>query len=202
MKFFGWQSLIRKKKYPSNGARIQIGFTLIEMLVSTAIILFISGQVLVSFSTLRESSTLTRAAQELSFNIRRAQNMSLSVVAVGIGGITQIPHAVGLRLSSQSGSNTSYFFFADQDSNGMYSGAIERIEPNILLPGNIKITSITGELIASPGVHIIFYTPEATLILSNGVAGAIPNFMSIILTAPSGATRIVRIRISGQVIVY
>ena len=171
------------------------------MMVSTAIILLISGQVLVGFSNLREASTLTRAAQELAFNIRRAQNMSVSVVGVGIGGIMQIPNAVGLRLSSVAGNNDRYFFFADQNSNGFYDGVTERIEPDILLPGNVRITSITGEAPAGSGVHMIFYTPEATLLLSNGAGTPIPNFINITLTGPSGDVRRVRVRMSGQVTV-
>lgn len=202
MKFFVPQLLlIGKKKLPDNRTHFQRGFSLIEMLVAMGIILLISGQVLVSFSTLREASTLTRAAQELGFNIRHAQNSSLAMSPVIVGGIMQDWHAVGLRLSSQAGSNSSYFFFADQDNNAIYTGPAERIEPSVILPGNIKITSITGELVASPGAHIIFYTPEATLVLSNAAGGTIPNFMDITLTAPSGATRIVRIRMSGQVTV-
>ena len=178
------------------------GFTILEMLISVSIILFISGQVLVSFSNLKETSTLTRAAQELAFNIRRAQNMSVAVVGVGIGGTMQIPNAVGLRLSSAEGNNKRYFFFADQGaSNGLYDGSTERIEPDILLPGNVSITSITGEVPESPGVHIIFYTPEATLLLSNGVGTPISNFVTITLTGPSGGIQRVRIRMSGQVTV-
>ena len=177
------------------------GFTILEMLVSTAIILFIGGQVLIGFSHLKESSVLTRAAQEFAFNIRRAQNMSVSVTATKIGMTAQIPNAVGLRLSSAEGDNDRYFFFADQNSNGVYDDPFERIEPNIFLPSNVRITAITGEVPASPGVHIIFYTPEATLLLSNAAGTPIPNFTTITLTGPSGGIQRIRVRMSGQVTV-
>ncbi len=201
MKSFLHQLLKIRKNSRDRHIYIGQGFTILEMMVSTAIILLISGQVLVGFSNLREASTLTRAAQELAFNIRRAQNMSVSVVGVGIGGIMQIPNAVGLRLSSVAGNNDRYFFFADQNSNGFYDGVTERIEPDILLPGNVRITSITGEAPAGSGVHMIFYTPEATLLLSNGAGTPIPNFINITLTGPSGDVRRVRVRMSGQVTV-
>ena len=201
MKFFRHQLLRGRASWFYNRIYFYSGFTILEMLVSVAIILLISGQVLVSFSNVKEASTLTRAAQELAFNIRRAQNMSVSVVGVGIGGTMQIPNAGGLRLSSMIGNNDKYFFFADQNGNGMYDGPLERIEPNILLPGNIRITAITGEAPAGSGVHIIFYTPEATLLLSNAAATPIINFLSITLTGPSGGVQRVRVRISGQVTV-
>ena len=98
------------------------GFTVVEMIVVLAIVLLIGGQILVDFGSLNEASTLNRAAQELAFNIRRAQNMSLAVTGVKIGGVMQIPDGVGLRLSSQTGSNDSYFFFADQDCHGAGCG--------------------------------------------------------------------------------
>lgn len=173
------------------------------MIVSTAIILLISGQVLVNFSNLKEASTLTRSAQELAFNIRRAQNMSISVVGIRIGGTVQIPLAVGLRISSVAGDNNRYFFFADQNLNGFYDGPAERIEPDTLFPGNVKITAITGEVLpANPGVHIIFYTPEATILLSNHNGTPIPNFVNVTLTSPSGGIQTIRTRISGQVTVF
>ena len=183
------------------------GFTVVEMIVVLAIVLLIGGQILVDFGSLNEASTLNRAAQELAFNIRRAQNMSLAVTGVKIGGVIQIPDGVGLRLSSQTGSNDSYFFFADQDCPGagcgLYTGAMERIEPNIMLPGRIRITAITGVIPAQPSAHIIFYTPEATLILTNELGVPIlGTVMDITLSGASGATKHVRIRTSGLVRVF
>ena len=127
--------------------------------------------------------------------------MSISVVGTRIGGIVQIPNSVGLRLSSAVGNNDRYFFFADQNDNGFYDGITERIEPDILLTSDVRITSITGEAPAGSGVHIIFYTPEATLLLSNNAGTPIPNFINITLTGNSGDVRRVRVRMSGQVTV-
>ena len=63
------------------------------------------------------------------------------------------------------------------------------------------IASITGEVVGNPGAHIIFYTPEATVALTNLSAVIIPNFLDINLQGDSGALKIVRVRISGQVTV-
>ena len=176
--------------------RKRSGFTILEMIVSIAIITLISAQVLVSFSSLNEASTLGRAAEELAFNIRRAQNMSLAVAPVRIGGIIAIPQAVGIRIAT---SPSSYFFFADQDKNGTYDDPVEQIEPMIILPGKIRVASITGEIPGNPGVHIIFYTPEAMLAMTDFIGAPIPNHIDITLQGTSGAIKIVRIRMSGQV---
>ena len=168
------------------------------MLVSVAIVLMVSAQVLVSFSTLNERTTLDRAAQELAFHIRRAQNMALAVAPVNLGaaGTPTIPQAVGIRISTND-----FLFFADQNKNGNYDGASEQIGPLGIFPRNIRVASITGEVVGNPGANIIFYTPEATVALTNFSAVAIPNFIDIRLQGASGAIKIVRVRISGQVTV-
>ena len=169
------------------------------MVVAVSIVLFISAQVLVSFSTLNERTTLDRAAQELAFNIRRAQNMALAVAPVNLGGTLTIPRSIGIRFSSQI--PTNYFFFADQNQDGIYNDPAEKIEPLIRFPGNIKINTLTGELVGNPGIHMIFTTPEATLTMTDAVGRLIPNFVDIKIQGVSGALKIVRVRISGQVTV-
>ena len=182
------------------------GFTLLEMAVSLSIVVLITAQVLVSFSGLREASTLNRAAQELAFDIRRAQNMALAVapVALGLGGTLHIPQSVGILISTRSGIINgyvayTYFFFSDQNRNGKYDGVSEQIEPLIVLPANIRITSITGEDSVNLGVHISFYTPEATPTMTNFNGVPIASFVDITLRGGSGATKIVRVLASGSV---
>ena len=174
------------------------GFTLLEMIISIAIIVLLSVQVL-SFSGLKEGTSLTRAAQELGFAVRRAQSMALAVNALRIGGTVQIPPSVAIRLSSSAGSNKNYFFFSDLDRNGSYS-ANERIEPDLILPGSIFIQAIT----LSDGTpvsiaHIIFTTPEATMTLTNDRGNTVGMQINVVLQGTSGATRTNEIRTSGQV---
>ncbi|MDZ4285353.1 MAG: type II secretion system protein [Candidatus Sungbacteria bacterium] len=188
---------------------LQRGFTLIEMVVAVGIVLLISTQVLISFSVLRESSQLKRSAQELSFSIRKAQNMAVAISAVRVGGVIQIPKSASIRLTISTADangdgiqdNGEYFFFADQDGDGVYD-ANERIEPNLIFPGNMQITSITGATNGNPGAHVIFYTPEARVALTNYNGTLLAaSVMDIKVSAPSGNFILVRVRISGQVIV-
>ena len=182
------------------------GFTLLEMAISLGVVLVITAQVMANFSSLREASTLNRAAQELAFNIRRAQNMALAVApaALGPSGILQIPKSIGILISTRSSIINgyrvyTYFFFADQNGNGKFDGAPEQMEPLIVLPANIEITSITGENILNPGVHIIFYTPEATAAMTDYNGTPILNAIDITLQGSSGGKRIVRVLVSGSV---
>ena len=184
------------------------GFTLIEMMISVAIITAISTQVLISFSSLNDSSNLTRAAQDFAFNIRRAQAMSLAVAPVTIDGTLKIPQAVGIYVSSKpsfiNGNLVyNYLFFADQNNNKKYdaSPSSEQIESATVLPNTIRIVSITGENLFSPGAHIIFYTPEATVAMTNHESVQLSDVVDIVLKGVTGVTKTVRVRMSGQVTV-
>lgn len=194
-----------------------------ETILVVAIVGFISAQIFASFSGLNQASILKRSAQELSFNIRRAQNMALAVapVKIGAGGCAPeptpcIPKSVGIRLTRSKNDtlpsplgngipdNEEYFFFADQNKNRIYNDPGERIEPSTFLPNGIRITSITGTSSGHPEAHIIFYTPEARVRLTKYNGGPVnpsgsAGFMDVTLTAPSGDTITVRIGTSGQV---
>ncbi len=179
-----------------------MGFTVIEVIVAMSIMLFISAQVLVSFSSLRENATLTRGAQEFAFNIRRAQNMALAVAPVTIGGVSHIPQSIGIRISSKEGSNTKYFFFSDINDDKKYTDPSERIEPDINLPQGIIMSAINGAIPGNPEVHILFYSPEASMLLTNFNGLTIPAPfipLKVTLNGPAGGTRVVTVRMSGQV---
>ncbi len=191
--------LLKSKQFGARAFRKMDGYTLIEMIIALAIVAFISAQMFVSFSSLNEASRLNRAANELAFNIRRAQNMALSISATKIGGAVAIPRGVGIKVSSDPSANTSYLFFADQNSDGIFTSLTEQMEPIVRLPDGIYISSVTGETLATRGVHLIYYTPEATLAMTNVAGVPIPVFVDIVLTGRSGAVRVVRIQTSGQV---
>lgn len=186
------------------------GFSMLELMVSIAIMLFVGAQVFVSIRSLNQTVYLNRAAQELGFAIRRAQTMALAVSAVPIGGVYQIPPSIGIRLSFTAGDNGHYFFFSDVydgcpgsiNPDKKYSGTCEQIEPDLLLPRGITIKSINnGGLITVTEGYIIFITPEATLTLKGKSGILFPSLdpMNIVLTSSSGQTRTVRVRLSGQV---
>jgi Tfp pilus assembly protein FimT len=173
------------------------GYTATELVVVFAIIAFISGMVLISFTGLNENGALNRSAQELALGIRDAQNGALGVRR--IASVT--PVAVGVQLNADS---SIYFLFAD-DGDRVYSNPPDsKIGLNKVFPRGITINSLTGfpsgVATTYSAVHITFVAPESVALLSDGGGSPVGDRLDIELITPSGnATRMVTVRTSGQV---
>jgi prepilin-type N-terminal cleavage/methylation domain-containing protein len=59
------------------------GFSLVELMVVLGILLLISAIGILGFSTSKEYSTLQSDAENLAFNIRKAQSMAMAVNSIG-----------------------------------------------------------------------------------------------------------------------
>lgn len=177
------------------------GFTLIEMLVSIMIIAVVSGIVMVNYGQGSKQNALARSAQKLVLDLRRAQNMATSTVAVN----GQIANYYGLffRLTPAA-RELNYLLYYEDGGNGCSGcgGSSPIIGGEILeiirLESGIKIQSIDA-----PGnkINIAFSSPfgEISFIDDDGVAIS-PSFVTITLSFLDGSkTKNVIIYPSGQI---
>ncbi|MBU3664044.1 MAG: prepilin-type N-terminal cleavage/methylation domain-containing protein [Bacteroidetes bacterium] len=67
------------------------GFTVIELVVSIAIISMVTAIFLVNYRTVNRRSDLTMISQKVVTDIRMAQNYSLGLARYGENGSTNIP---------------------------------------------------------------------------------------------------------------
>ncbi len=129
-------------------------FTLIESLVVTAIILILSLIVFSNYSSSNRQLLLQRAADKLSQDIKKIQEMAMAATEVN-GEIPQ--GGYGLYFRKVPAPQTSYVLFADKNSNQKYdsgSGAGETIE-EIVLENGVKISGLIGN-----HLNVIFLPPE------------------------------------------
>lgn len=165
------------------------GFTLIELLVVVSIIIIISGIVIFNVGTERQNSALLRSAQNLSLNLRRAQNYALSSKTFRTSGV---PCSWGVHFNGAG--STSYIIFADLASSAdcsdrdfiRASNGSEDFE-TVNLEGGIKVNSLSNNLsdvVFSPPEPIVNFTPDQTS-------------ASIILINKDGATRAININKTG-----
>lgn len=194
----------RKKDFGTCSTK---GFTLFEALIMLAIVTAISSQVLFSFTGLNQGAALQRSAQELALGIRQAQNMSLAITRIEVGSLPTLltPPAIGIRISSAAGESGEFLLFADRNDlaarDGRFSGPEERIGAiqNFVKGARIqRMVSGTQEAPVSV-VHILFVAPEATLELTDNQGTQISDPLKIILAVPSGQTKTITARTSGQV---
>ena len=141
------------------------GFTLIEMLVVSAIIVIIMGIVIFNIGFERQNSALLRSAQKLSLDLRRAQSFALSSKIFKTLGI---PCGWGAHFNGVSSDN--YIIFADLAINQNCSdrdfiraaNGSEDFE-TVNLESGITVSSLSGglsDIVFTPPDPVITFIPN------------------------------------------
>ncbi len=165
------------------------GFTLIEMLVVTAIIVVITGVVIFNVGSERQNSALLRSAQKLSLDLRRTQSFALSSKTYKTSGV---PCGWGVHFNGAD--STIYVVFADMaaaadcsDRDFIRAGNGSEDFETVNLEAGIKINSLSNNL-----SDIIFTPPDPTI-------NFFPDqtFASIVLINKNDATRLISINKKG-----
>ncbi len=133
------------------------GFTLVELLISIAIIGILTAAVIVSSPTAKHGFALMRSSQGLAQDIRRAQVKAVAMKEIG----GESPKGYGIYLTTSASS--SYILFADQDANYIYENAIDTLIETIDLETYVKISAL---LPGSP-LNIVFEPPNPTVWVNN-----------------------------------
>ena len=186
-------------------SRVSRAFTLVEMLVVTAIIIVVSSVVLVNSGRLGGQFILDNFAYDLALTVRQAQVYGISVR--NFGGNFNV--AYGIHFDSST--PTTYLLYGDVGTpNGLYdtgelvqSFTITRgfkiasicVTPNALTPENCTISKL----------DVLFKRPEPDALISAEnlscllVPTSCQESTRIVLVAPRGNTKSVVIAANGQI---
>ncbi len=186
------------------------GFSLIELLVVTAIFVVISSVMLASHSRFGGQIVLENMAYDVALSVRHAQ---LYGIAVRRFGTNDFDVAYGMYFASP----TTYHLFADSlNGNGTYDcpdpqnpTTCELVETTTIIGGH-RISSIcvrtTGGLSYVCGksrLDVVFRRPEPDAYIrasTSGVAdGVLYEAAQIILTSPRAQTKSIYIERTGQI---
>jgi len=149
------------------------GFTLIEAIVSVAIIGLMSVFTVMGYGDLRNQTALNRAAQKVALDVRRAQNLAVATVAQSGGSVFC---GYGIHYSDPD----TYILFTDKDSSGdplcgstdkVFNSGEEAETINIEQP-NIKFENSFSD--------ILFFPPDPVTFINGTDGNFNPSLQSII----------------------
>lgn len=193
------------------------GFTLVELLVSMAIIGVITGAMMANFHGGQQNTEIRLAADLLVSQIRSMQTSSyggrlvsvcsggandlavcepkVPAVACASPGVCQkrVPTGYGLHFSA--GPSTTYTVFYDTNDDKVYQADERLFDAPLVSTGTV---ALSGSSVGLP-LDLVYAPPYGQLYV-NGVAGG-PILVTLTLTHPKGnLTRHVSVyRLSGKV---
>ena len=148
------------------------GFTLIELIVSMAIITMITAIFLVNYRSTTRRADLRLTAQRVVSDIRLTQNYALGLMSYGANE-NKVAPAGGWGVVFDSGSG-EYSTFADITPNHVYDigeretdyGALVHNLPTNFIFESLKIKQTNGTIISVPKVNIIFLPPDPKVFIN------------------------------------
>jgi prepilin-type N-terminal cleavage/methylation domain-containing protein len=195
------------------------GFTLVELLVSVAIFVFMTALLVAKYGTFNQSVLLTDLAYDVALTVRTAQTYGLSVTSATNSSVDAFKYAYGVDLttlapSPAGNSDNQLILFADTNTipsnpNSIYDGDVQ------VTPGADKVintyaikrgaivsgfcttesgcaTLLTGQL------DITFKRPNPNAKICLG-SDCSPAYVQITLRGTDGSTRTVVVRSNGQI---
>lgn len=181
------------------------GYTAIELLVVSSIMITISAIVLLGFGVLNDSVALNRSSRDLAVTLRRAQNMALAVTGVSAIG-NEVPPAIGIQLTKGA---STYLLFADRAGlprDYKYGASDGELIQSFRFDRNViayQFFDVDGDVISPAGgvLHIIFSAPEADISITDGNGDTYPEWakVDIVFRSPSGKEKTIIVRESGQI---
>ncbi len=198
------------------------GFTLIELIISVAIIAVITAVVVYNQKGYSDSVSLTNTTSEMELLIREAQSYSIAVREfAATTDEFNVAYGVSFNLGNGGSSNTSYLSFVDRGTlNNYYDtplvcapGATSECLERVNLPGKNIISDIcvikaNKQQDCKPNVSrfdISFLRPSPDAIITffnnGGNQTSFPKYLGvrIEIQAPSGIKQNVYVYTNGQI---
>ena len=168
------------------------GFSLLEIIVSIAIIVTMAAVFAGGWLENRDKKALILAAEQVTNDIRNARSYTFNAAGFDGGG----PPDGGFGIHFDKDSN-SYIIFADKDLplDKVYTGVSEKYQETILLESiEISKLEINGGLVDS--ADIVFTSPYGTTYINNDKTAG--RELEITVTGSVGS-EIITVDVSGRI---
>ncbi|QQG38225.1 MAG: type II secretion system protein [Candidatus Kaiserbacteria bacterium] len=183
------------------------GFTLIELIVVTAILTLISSLILVSNNRFGGRILLENLAYDVALSIREAQVFGISVRQFGAGNFGAGYGVQFTRVEEGGEPSTTFVLFADAVSaNGIYDQG-EIVGSPYLMERGFHVADLCArgsgaeaETCGLSRLDMLFKRPEPdAYIRINGNLGSLQERGRIVLESPRGDRVSVVVEITGQI---
>jgi len=171
------------------------GFTLIELMVSIAIIVIVSSAVMVGRNGAEQTTTLRTTAFLLGQNLRELQEKALSGENNACGG--KAVCGFGIHFSKTAGNNTSYTQFVDCSNNcagGGHSFGGDDINLSVVPLDKSKICDISS----GNSLNVIFSSPDPIVYFGNTSWGE-EQIITLCLVDNIAITRKINLNNAGKI---
>lgn len=170
------------------------GFTLVEMLVVIFIIGIISTILIVNWRKNENQYKLQRAAQEIAFNIRKAQEMALNGRKCSDG---EVPNS-SFGVNFDNATINSYTIFCDRNDNNMYqTPSADLFVETISIESGIIIHSLSS---GAQDLDIAFSLPDSfTVINPQAASPATITIKKTGATCPSVNCKNIIVKKTGEI---
>jgi prepilin-type N-terminal cleavage/methylation domain-containing protein len=186
--------------FKNNKSKKNKSFTLIEILVTLAIVVILSGLMFANYPKGGKQLALERASQTLSQDIRRAQEMAMSSVAES--GACPGYKTTGYGIFFDESSPFTYIIFrnCNRTSNRYYESGIDQIKETINIESGIKICNLKqGSSDDSDNkISILFEPPDPTTYIE-GSSSASDASIILCIQDDTSQQKTIKINIAGSV---
>ena len=164
------------------------GFTLIEILVTSSIIVILAAILVANFPGGGKQFALQQTAHKLIQDLRKAQEMAMSAKEESCAG----GEANGFGIHFEMASPNSYTLFANCDAFYDYDSGIDKDLQNIPLETGIKILNLS----ADPS-DIVFAPPGPATYINHTAFSTAQIIISV--ESDTSKTKIIRVNSSGLI---
>lgn len=177
------------------------GFSLIELLAVTGILVAISSIILVNNAQFGGAITLKNLAYDMALSVREAQIYGISVRRYGASNFQP-----GYGMHFRASSPTSYILFVDADvENGRYDGGDELVESFTIGRGHtisdlcVTLAGAETETCGMDKLDILFKRPEPDAQIRYNDGDLVQQRARVEVLSPRGDTVDVIIESTGQI---